>query len=163
MAETRGAETARRRREATQSEAASSQAPASAAPSQAVTSQAAPEQRPVTSLRGVGAFLAERLLRLGVERVQDLLFVLPLRYEDRTRVLPIGGLMPGLRAAVEGEVQLTEIAYRGRRQLLSRIADGSGFLTLRFFHFSSAQQASLARGTRLRCFGEVRRGPFGLE
>lgn len=121
------------------------------------------EQRPVTALRGVGGLLADRLRRLGVERVQDLLFVLPLRYEDRTRVLPIGSLEPGRRAAVEGEVQLTEIAYRGRRQLLSRIADGSGFLTLRFFHFSAAQQASLARGTRLRCFGEVRRGPFGLE
>jgi ATP-dependent DNA helicase RecG len=149
LAETPGAEPARRRRQATRPEAASS--------------QAVPDQAAVTSLRGVGAFLAERLRRLGVERVQDLLFVLPLRYEDRTRIVPIGALAPGLRAAVEGEVQLTEIAYRGRRQLLSRIADGSGFLTLRFFHFSAAQQASLARGTRLRCFGEIRRGPFGLE
>jgi ATP-dependent DNA helicase RecG len=123
----------------------------------------AAEQRPITALRGVGATLAERLQRLGVTRVQDLLFVLPLRYEDRTRVVPIGTLTAGMRAAVEGEVQLTEVAYRGRRQLLSRIADGSGFLTLRFFHFSAAQQNGLARGTRLRCFGELRRGPFGLE
>ncbi len=122
-----------------------------------------PEQRPITSLRGVGAALAERLRRLGVEQIQDLLFVLPLRYEDRTRVVPLGSLAPGERAAVEGEVQLTEVAYRRRRQLLSRIADGSGFLTLRFFHFSAAQQNALARGTRLRCFGEVRRGPVGLE
>ncbi len=121
------------------------------------------EQRPITALRGVGAALAERLQRLGVTRVQDLLFVLPLRYEDRTQVLPIGSLAAGMRVAVEGEVQLTEVAYRGRRQLLSRIADGSGFLTLRFFHFSAAQQGGLARGTRVRCFGELRRGPFGLE
>ncbi len=68
-----------------------------------------------------------------------------------------------MRAAVEGEVQLTEVAYRGRRQLLCRISDGSGMLTLRFFYFSGSQQANLARGTRLRCFGEVRRGPLGLE
>jgi ATP-dependent DNA helicase RecG len=122
-----------------------------------------PEQRPVASLRGVGAALAERLQRLGVEQIQDLLFVLPLRYEDRTRIVPIGSLAPGQRAAVEGEVQLTEIVYRRRRQLLTRIADGSGFLTLRFFHFSSAQQSGLARGTRVRCFGEVRRGPLGPE
>lgn len=122
-----------------------------------------PEQRPITALRGVGAALAERLRRLGVEQVQDLLFVLPLRYEDRTRVVAIGALVPGVRAAVEGEVQLTEVVFRRRRQLLSRIADGSGFLTLRFFHFSAAQQSGLARGTRLRCFGEVRRGPLGLE
>ena len=117
----------------------------------------------MTALRGVGAALAEKLARLGVERIADLLFVLPLRYEDRTHVTAIGTLAPGVRAAVEGEVQLTEVAYRGRRQLLCRISDGSGMLTLRFFYFSSSQQANLARGMRLRCFGEVRRGPLGLE
>jgi ATP-dependent DNA helicase RecG len=121
------------------------------------------EQRPVTALRGVGEALAARLAVLGVEQVQDLLFVLPTRYEDRTRVLPIGGLVGGTRGVVEGEVQLTEVSFRRRRQLVSRIADGSGFLTLRFFHFSAAQQQGLARGTRIRCFGEVRRGPMGLE
>ncbi len=114
-------------------------------------------------MRGVGAALAERLERLGVTQVQDLLFVLPLRYEDRTRVWQMGSLTPGIRAAVEGEIQLTEVTYRKRRQLLCRISDGSGFLTLRFFHFSAAQQNGLARGQRIRCFGEIRRGPFGLE
>jgi ATP-dependent DNA helicase RecG len=119
--------------------------------------------RPVTALRGVGAALAARLERLGVQRIADLLFLLPLRYEDRTRVTAIGALTLGGRAAVEGEVQLTEVAYRRRRQLLTRLSDGSGFLTLRFFYFSASQQQNLARGTRLRVFGEVRRGPLGLE
>jgi ATP-dependent DNA helicase RecG len=119
--------------------------------------------RPVTNLRGVGPALADALARLGIFTIQDLLFHLPLRYEDRTRVSPIGALRAGERAVVEGEVQLTEVAFRGRRVLLCRIADGSGFLTLRFFHFSAAQQAGLARGTRVRCFGEVRAGPSGLE
>jgi ATP-dependent DNA helicase RecG len=114
-------------------------------------------------LRGVGPALAEKLARLGVTRVQDLLFVLPSRYEDRTQVSPIGALKPGFRAVVEGEVQLTEVVYRRRRQLLCRITDGTGSLTLRFFYFSGAQQAALARGTRIRCFGEARRGPLGLE
>jgi ATP-dependent DNA helicase RecG len=129
----------------------------------APTGGARAAERAVTSLRGVGAALAERLARLGVARVSDLLFLLPLRYEDRTQLTAIGRLVPGSRAAVEGEVQLTEVAYRGRRQLLSRISDGSGMLTLRFFYFSGSQQANLARGTRVRCFGEVRRGPLGLE
>ena len=121
------------------------------------------EQRPVGSLRGVGPALAEKLEKLGVTQVQDLLFVLPTRYEDRTQISEIGAVRAGLRAVVEGEVQLTEVAYRRRRQLLCRITDGTGSLTLRFFYFSGAQQAGLARGTRLRCFGEVRRGPLGLE
>jgi ATP-dependent DNA helicase RecG len=127
------------------------------------TPAALPELRPVTALSGVGPALADKLAKLGVFTVQDVLFLLPLRYEDRTRVVPIGSLQAGDRAVVEGEVQLAEIAYRGRRQLICRIADGSGFLTLRFFHFSGTQQAALARGVRIRCFGEARRGPLGLE
>ena len=130
---------------------------------EAARSPGASEQRPVTALRGVGAALAERLRRLGVTQVQDLLFILPVDYDDRTDCKRIGQLVPGMRALVEGEVQLTEVAFRRRRQLLTRLSDGSGFLTLRFFHFSASQQEGLARGTRLRCFGEVRRGPQGLE
>lgn len=72
----------------------------------------AAEQRPVTALRGVGPALAERLRRLGVAQIQDLLFVLPRAYEDRTRIAPIGTLAPGLRACIEGEVQLTEVVFQ---------------------------------------------------
>jgi len=119
--------------------------------------------KPVTALRGVGDALALRLSALGVETTQDLLFLLPLRYEDRTRVVPLGELRAGQRAAVEGEVLLTEVVFRGRRQMLCRITDGTGFLTLRFFYFTVQQQNGLARGARIRCFGEARRGPQGLE
>ena len=93
----------------------------------------------------------------------DPLFLLPARYEDRTRLTPIGALLHGTRAVVEGEVQLADVVYRRRRALMVRLSDGSGFLSLRFFYFSRAQQEGMARGTRLRCIGEVRRGPQGLE
>ncbi len=101
----------------------------------------------------------------GSERAStdDALFILPSRYEDRTRLTPIGMLLAGQRVVVEGEVLLADVVTRRRRALLVRISDGSGFLTLRFFYFSRAQVEQLARGTRLRCFGEVRRGPQGLE
>jgi len=119
--------------------------------------------QPVTALRGVGPQLAQRLARLGVERIADLLFVLPLRYEDRTRISPIGSLQPGMRAVVEGEIQLVETVLRRRRQLLLRVSDGTGSVLLRFFHFSGQQAAALRRGTRLRLYGELRRGSAGLE
>ncbi|MET0282417.1 MAG: ATP-dependent DNA helicase RecG [Steroidobacteraceae bacterium] len=93
----------------------------------------------------------------------DPLFLLPARYEDRTRITAIGALLPGARAVVEGEVQLADVVFRRRRALLVRISDGSGFLTLRFFYFSRAQQLGFTRGARLRAIGEVRRGPQGLE
>ena len=114
---------------------------------------------PVTALKGVGPKNAERLDKLGIRSVQDLLFHLPMRYQDRTRVVPIGSLRPGDQAVIQGEVELADIRYGRRRSLLVRLADGTGSITLRFFHFSAAQKANMMRGSWLRCFGEVRNGP----
>ena len=121
------------------------------------------DQISVTSLKGVGPRVAEKLTRLGLYTLQDVLFHLPLRYQDRTRVVPIGSLRPGAQAVIEGEVDLTEISFGRRRTLLCRISDGTGSITLRFFHFSKAQQAGLARGVKLRCYGDVRPGKVTLE
>ncbi len=117
----------------------------------------------VTVLKGVGARVAGRLERLGLRTVQDVLFHLPLRYEDRTRVVPMGSLRPGDQAVVQGEVELAEVHFGRRRSLLVRIDDGTGSLTLRFFHFNAAQQAGFRRGAGIRCYGEVRAGPLTAE
>ena len=117
----------------------------------------------LTTLKGVGPALAKKLGKLGLQRVEDLLFLLPLRYEDRTQLVKIGSLVAGARCLVSGEVLLAETAYRGRRNLLVRISDGSGQLTLRFFHFSRQQQAQFQSGLHVICFGEVRRGSAGFE
>ncbi len=120
-------------------------------------------ESPLTALRGVGPALAEKLERLDLYRVEDLLFLLPVRYEDRTQLVRLGALSAGQRCLVTGEVLLAETVYRGRRSLLVRIGDGSGQLTIRFFYFSRAQQAQFQPGVRVTCFGEVRRGPAGFE
>ncbi|RRJ83487.1 ATP-dependent DNA helicase RecG [Aestuariirhabdus litorea] len=120
-------------------------------------------QRPVSELKGVGPQVAEKLARLQIFSLQDLLFHLPLRYQDRTRVTAIGGLQLGQDAVIEGEVKAADIVMGRRRSLVCRLQDGSGTVTLRFFHFSAAQKQGLAVGTRLRCYGEVRRGSSGLE
>jgi ATP-dependent DNA helicase RecG len=118
---------------------------------------------PLTALAGVGPALAKKLERLNLQRVEDLLFLLPLRYEDRTQLVRLGALVAGERCLVTGEVLLAETAYRGRRNLLVRISDGSGQLTLRFFHFSRSQQAQFQPGVRVTCFGEPRKGRAGFE
>ncbi|WP_421304176.1 ATP-dependent DNA helicase RecG [Aeromonas veronii] len=118
---------------------------------------------PLDSLKGVGSKMQEKLERLGLATVQDLLFHLPLRYEDRTQVWPIGDLPPGLHGAVEGEIQDTQLVMGRRRMMVCRISDGTGTLTLRFFNFTAAQKNSLAAGRLIRCFGEVRPGKYGLE
>ena len=120
-------------------------------------------QTPVTALKGVGSKVAEKLEKLGLRTVQDVLFHLPLRYEDRTRVYPICDLMPGIHASIEGQVQDVNIAYGRARMLIVRLHDGTGSITLRFFHFSAAQRKALAPGARLRGFGEIRTGKHGLE
>lgn len=118
---------------------------------------------PVTALKGVGEALAIKLARLGVERISDLLFHLPLRYQDRTRLTPIGLLRAGHEAVVEGEVTASDIVKGRRRSLLIRLRDGSGILSLRFFHFSPAQQQQMRPGVTVRAFGEARAGATGLE
>ena len=118
---------------------------------------------PLTALKGVGPALANRLGKLGLFCVEDLLFLLPLRYEDRTQLVKIGALVAGTRCLVSGEVLLAEVAFRGRRNLLVRIDDRSGQMTLRFFHFSRQQQAQFQPGAQVSCYGEVRRGSSGFE
>lgn len=118
---------------------------------------------PVTRLSGVGPKFAETLEKMQIRCVRDLLFHLPLRYQDRTRLTPIGALREHQEALVEGEIEATQVAFGRRRSLICRLADGSGALYLRFFHFNSTQQQRLAKGRRLRVFGEARRGPHNFE
>ena len=117
----------------------------------------------VTALKGVGEAMAEKLAKVGLENLQDVLFHLPLRYQDRTRVVPIGALRPGQDAVIEGVVSGADVAMGKRRSLLVRLGDGTGSLSLRFYHFSNAQKEALKRGTHLRCYGEARPGASGLE
>lgn len=118
----------------------------------------------LTALKGVGPALAASLARLGLERVQDLWFHLPLRYEDRTRLAALAELRAGDRVQVEGVVEAVERGFRARPQLKVAIGDGSPVtLWLRFFHFRRAQLEQFAVGNWLRCYGEVRLGPNGLE
>jgi len=118
---------------------------------------------PVTELKHVGDKLAEKLAKLGIHSIQDLLFHLPLRYQDRTRITPIGALRPNVDVVIEGEIMLSDVVFGKRRSLAVRLQDGTGTITLRFYHFSGAQKNNLKKGARIRCYGEVRRGRAGLE
>ena len=117
----------------------------------------------ITKLQGVGPRVAQKLAKLGISNLQQLLFHLPLRYQDRTRLRPIASLRAGDEALIEVEITHAEVVTRRRRMLLVDVSDGSGVVLLRFFHFNPTMQKRLIEGTRLRCFAEVRRGPISLE
>ncbi|WP_181918383.1 MULTISPECIES: ATP-dependent DNA helicase RecG [unclassified Wenzhouxiangella] len=119
--------------------------------------------RPVGELAGVGPQVASRLKALGITRELDLLFHRPLRYEDRTRIVPMNRVRPETRAQVEGRVMHQEVVQRRRRMLLVTLADDSGQITLRFFRFYPSQRRMFREGNRVRCFGDVRFGPQGFE
>ncbi len=117
----------------------------------------------ISELRGIGPQLTQKFAKLGLKNLQDLLFHLPLRYIDRTKITPIGSLQPQTDVVLEGEIRASEVVFGRRRSLVCKMQDGTGTTVLRFFHFSRAQQQRLKAGAKLRCFGEVRPGRFGLE
>lgn len=131
----------------------------------AVFSSAGPSlaQVEVTALKGVGKKLAEKLSKIHIHSIQDLLFHLPLRYTDRTRVTPIAAVQPMSGVVIEGEIKVSDVVFGRRRSLVCRLQDDTGLITLRFFHFTAAQKQRLVPGARVRCFGEARRGASGLE
>jgi ATP-dependent DNA helicase RecG len=114
-------------------------------------------------LSGLRPSVQAKLAKLGIHRDLDLVLHLPLRYEDETAITSIARAPSGSPVQVEGTVRSTEIVYRPRRQLVSRIEDASGELILRFFNFYGSQAKALAPGATVRAFGEVRSGMFGGE
>ncbi|TCN78434.1 ATP-dependent DNA helicase RecG [Shewanella fodinae] len=118
---------------------------------------------PITELKGVAARMAGKLDKLGIHTVQDLLFHLPLRYEDRTRIYAIAELRPGDYGTIEAEIQSSQIVNGRKRMLLCNVRDASGTMTLRFFNFSAAQRNAMQQGLMIRAYGEIRHGNHQAE
>ncbi|EGP05812.1 TPA: ATP-dependent DNA helicase RecG [Pasteurella multocida] len=118
---------------------------------------------PLTTLSGVGAAISDKLGRIGIHNLQDLLFHLPIRYEDRTRITPMHDLRPDAYATIEGLVQTCEVQF-GKRPILNvSLSDGTSKIMLRFFNFNAGMKNSLQPGARVKAFGEVKRGRFMAE
>jgi ATP-dependent DNA helicase RecG len=121
------------------------------------------ESQPVETLKGIGAATRERMGKLGIATLFDLLVHIPLRYEDRTRITPLSALVPFSRTLIDARIAGVELSRGRRRALLCRLDDGTGVLHMRMFHYNGAQLARFTPGTRIQCFGEVRAGSVGLE
>ena len=115
------------------------------------------------ALKGIGPKSVQKFHKLGIYQAIDLLFHLPSRYEDRTRIRTISSLKPGESALIKGTIIQSQVKVGRRRSLLVRITDGSRFFNLRFFYFSVYQEKSFIEDKEIVCFGEIRRGPESLE
>ncbi len=118
---------------------------------------------PVENIKGVGPKIAETLSTLGIKQVEDAVFHLPFKYEDRTQLTLIGDAPYEVPLLIEGEIVKSTVVFRGRRMLITEIFDGTGRLTMRMFHFAMAQHKNLQEGHKIRCFGTIRHGPKGKE
>lgn len=112
---------------------------------------------------GSSSATERRLQRLGLHSPQDCVVHLPIRYEDETRLIPIGSALPGHRVQIEGVVLHNEVQLRPRRQLVAMVGDDTGKLSLRWLHFYPNQQKQVAKGRLVRIRGEVRAGFSGPE
>ncbi|MCW8834008.1 MAG: ATP-dependent DNA helicase RecG [Colwellia sp.] len=117
----------------------------------------------LSTFKGVGPSMAAKLAKLGLVSVQDLLFHLPLRYEDRTRITTIRDCLPGTHTNIIGEITSNQITHGKRRMLVVNLNDGTGNVQLCFFSFSASQKNSLNVGRTIRCYGEIKRGPRGFQ
>ena len=121
------------------------------------------KKHPIQNIRGVGPKIADTLSNLGIYQVEDAVFHLPYKYEDRTNLTPIGDAPYETPLLIEGEIVKSTVVFRGRRMLITEIFDGTGRLTMRMFHFALAQHKNLKEGHKIRCFGTIRHGPKGKE
>lgn len=122
------------------------------------------EQYPCSQLSGVGSNTSENLAKLNLKTIQDLLFHLPMRYQDRTRITALRDIKPEEYYVIEGIIVNIQIGWKKSTNLICELSDGTGQITCRFFHFHAQQQQNMKRGMRMRCFGEVRyfRGKYSM-
>jgi len=115
----------------------------------------------LTSIKGVGPRVAEKLMRMGLRTVEDALYCLPLRYEDRREIRRIAQLQPERREVFCGEILAAgqSNTRRTRRKLYEVVVgDGTGQVVLKWFHFKAGWMNSRFKpGRRVVVIGDVKR------
>ena len=118
---------------------------------------------PIDEIKGVGPKIKSQLELIGINNVEDALFLLPKSYENRTKLTQIKDLIPGQPFQVEGEIIESKIYYPGIRAFYAKITDGTGFLQIRLFFFSQQQAKSFEKGLSVRIYGVIRNTGNKLE
>ncbi|CUX96223.1 ATP-dependent DNA helicase RecG [Candidatus Gullanella endobia] len=117
----------------------------------------------LNTLPGISQSFVSKLNRLGIKNLLDLLLHLPIRYEDHTKLCPIGDALPGMIVTVQGKVINSNINF-GRKSIFTcYLCDDSGIMTLRFFHFNKTMKNNLSIGKWITAYGKIRCGQHGSE
>ena len=130
------------------------------------TGAAAGLQAPLQFVKGIGPRRAELLERKGLATVQDALFFVPIRHEDRTRLTPFRELRAGdVRTCSGVIVGVSPPPLRSRAPFTAMLRDESGFAVAAFFGARGHLARMFARGRRLVLHGKVRphRGQLTIQ
>ena len=118
----------------------------------------------ISQLKGVGPKTAEKLHAAGIVNANDLLFQLPIRYQDRTRIQPIATITPDTEGYIEATIISTKIQPGKKPVLICHVHDLSGHLSLKFFYFNHQQRQQLMESDqKIRCYGKLKKNYYGLE
>lgn len=119
--------------------------------------------KPVQFVKGVGPKVAEMFKKKGIETVEDLLYYMPFRYEDRSKVKEISDLEIGESQSFTGEVLAFGEAGYGRRKVFEvALGDGSSVIMLKWFHYRGAyMEKKFHVGDKVKVYGTVKR--FGSK
>jgi ATP-dependent DNA helicase RecG len=117
----------------------------------------------IKDLPGITPKAIENLAKLNIFTIFDLLFHLPLRYNDRTVITNISDIACDKELQVIGQVYNAKVVFGRRRMMTATLIDDTGEISLRFFHFSSSQLKGLSDGKRVLCFGGPRRSGNRIE
>jgi ATP-dependent DNA helicase RecG len=119
---------------------------------------------PVISISGLGKKTSDRLNQIGIYSLENLLFHLPIRYQDKTQITSLSAAKVGDEILVELTIDKLEEVPTRQRQLLCYLSDNNNQkLLIRFFHFNHYQKQTFVRGEYIQCFGEIKIGRSGLE
>ncbi len=119
-------------------------------------------ETPVRFLKGVGERRAALLGRLGVKTLEDLLFYLPWRYEDRAQMLRIDQLRPDGEVTFRARIHACRLydTPRKRMQIFEAlVTDGSGWLSIKWFNQPYLKKI-LKKDLRFVFYGRVRINPY---
>ena len=114
------------------------------------------DQASLIDLKGVGQKGLIKLNKIGINSIEDLLFHLPIRYNDKTKLSKIADLEAGKKLLFEGRIEKANVIFFKKRMFVVRISDETGSVQLRFFYFNKSQMSNFSVGKNVRCFGELR-------
>ncbi len=119
--------------------------------------------RPLGVLKGIGPQTAEKFKAAGISTIHDLVFTLPIRYADKTKLTLIENIRPGDTILLDAIIEKKNFFYLRKRSLNCRVNDGTGALDLKFYYYAGMHDKRLNIGEQIRCYGKARAGRNGIE